>query len=93
MSEEERITTPEEKKHTLTRDVRHVSSTDFAGYLRNVTDDLDKFEKCLLLFDFSKTNAAEMSKFLVIINDLHRCTQNIRDTSEQLLCGDIVVDK
>ena len=93
MNEEKSNVTTEEREHILTKDTRHVSSMDFAGYLRKVTDELDNFEKCLLLFDFSKTNAAEMSKFLVIINDLHRCTQNIRETSEQLLSGGIVIDK
>lgn len=94
MSEEEHVKTPSaESEYTNARNVRHVSTEELSKYLGNVTVEIERIEKCLMYFDFAKTNAAEMSKLLVIINDIHRCNQNIRETSEQLLHGDIVVDK
>ncbi len=82
--------TPEDKK-TAARNVNHMTSKDFGKYISMITSDIENVEKSLMYFDFGKTNAAEMSKYLVILNNLHKCGQMLTDVNAKLQSGDIVI--
>ena len=81
---------PEDKK-IAARNINRMSSKDFGKYVSMITNDIENVEKSLMYFDFIKTNAAEMTKYLVILNNLHKCGQMLTDVNAKLQSGDIVI--
>lgn len=83
----------DDKKCEAVRNTNTISASEFGDHLAKVASDLETVEKCFMYFEFSKINAAEVSKYLVMINDLHKCTAHLADVSKRLKDGDIVINK